>query len=55
MKLYLLNRVENIEEKGEIAHHEQFILLPQHLQKLSAAEVSEDIWMWENGRSIMLY
>ena len=32
---------------GEIAHYEQFIHLPQCFQKLSAADASESIYMWE--------
>ena len=35
---YIFNRVENIVEKGEIAHYEQFLLLPQCFQKSTAAE-----------------
>ena len=38
MKTLLLNRVENIVAKGEIAHYEQFLLLLQCLQKSSAEE-----------------
>ena len=37
--VYLSNNVENIVAKGEIAHYEQFILLPQYFQMSSAAEV----------------
>ena len=33
--------------KVEIVHHEQLILLPQYFQKLSAAEASERVYMWE--------
>ena len=33
--------------KGEIAHHEQFLLLPQRFQYSSAAEASEDVYMRE--------
>ena len=33
--------------KGEIAHYEQFINLPQWFQKSSAAEASKSICMWE--------
>ena len=33
--------------KGEIARFEQFLLLSQCFQKLSAAEVSESVYMWE--------
>ena len=38
MKEQLLNEVENNVAMGEIAHYEQFLLLPQCFQKLSAAE-----------------
>ena len=33
-------QVENIVTKGKIAHHDQFLLLPQCFPKLSAAEAS---------------
>ena len=33
----LLNKVENIVAKGEIAHHKQFHLWPQYFHKSSAA------------------
>ena len=33
--------------KGEIACFEQFHLLSQYFQKLSAAEASESVCMWE--------
>ena len=36
-----MKRDENIVAKEEIAHHEQFLLLPQCCQKLSAANASE--------------
>ena len=53
MKIKWLNRVENIMAKGEIAHYEQFLLLPQHyFQKLSAAEASESVCMRERDESI---
>ena len=32
---------------GEIAHHEQFLLLPQCFQESSAADSSEWVYMWE--------
>ena len=38
---------ENIVAKGEIAHHEKRILLPESLQKLSAADASESVYLWE--------
>ena len=30
IKGQLLNRVENIMEKGEIAHYDQFLILPKY-------------------------
>ena len=33
--------------KEEIAHDEQFLLLPQCFKKSSAAEASENVCMWE--------
>ena len=33
-----MNRVENFESNVEIAHHEQFLHLPQCFQKLSAMQ-----------------
>ena len=41
MKVYLLTNFENIVAKGEITCFEQFPLLSQCFQKLSAAEVSK--------------
>ena len=43
MKEQLLNKDENIEAKREIAHIEQFLLLLNFIQKLTAAEASESI------------
>ena len=40
MSVLLINRVENIAAKGEIACFEQFPLLPQCFQKSSAADAS---------------
>ena len=40
-------KVENIVAKGEIAHHEQFLLLPQCFQKSSASEAWESVYMRE--------
>ena len=34
MKEQLLKEVENIVTKNEIAHHRQFLLLPQYLKKI---------------------
>ena len=39
-------KVENIVAKGEIAY-EQFLLLPQCFQKLSAADASKGVYKWE--------
>ena len=36
-------RVENIVTKGEIAHHEQFLLLQQCFQKSLAADLSASV------------
>ena len=38
MKRFLLNRVENIVSKKEIARFEQFLILSQSFQMSSAAE-----------------
>ena len=35
----LSKRVENTVSKGEIAHHEQFLLFPQCFQKASTADM----------------
>ena len=43
----ITEKVENIVAKREIAHDEQFLLLPQCFQKSSAADVSESVYMWE--------
>ena len=42
-----MNRVENIVEKGEIAHDKQFLILSQCFQKLSSAEAPESVYMRE--------
>ena len=39
MGIQLSACVENIEEKGEIALHEQFLLFPQCFQKQSIVDV----------------
>ena len=44
----MLNKVENIVAKAEIAHHEQFHLWPQRFQKSSAAIASECVCRREN-------
>ena len=41
IKDLLLNKVENIVAKGEIAHYKQYPLLPQSFLKLSTAEASK--------------
>ena len=42
MQALLVNRVENIVTKGEIAHHEQFLLLPQcFLKTLCCSDVTD--------------
>ena len=52
----LLNRVEIIEAKGEIAHYVQFILLPQWFQKLSASYASVCVFKWERVKlHLMLF
>ena len=45
MRVQLLNTVENIVAKGEIAYYEQFLLLPKCFQKLSDAEESQSFYM----------
>ena len=35
MEIQFCDRVENIVQKEEIAHYEQFLLFPQSFQKLS--------------------
>ena len=47
MKEWLLTEVENSVAKGDIAHFDQFLLLPQCFQKSSAAESSESVCMRE--------
>ena len=47
MKFNLWNKVEIIVAKGEIAHYEQFLLLPQWFQKLSASDKSECVYKCE--------
>ena len=43
----MVNKVENIEAKGEIAHHEQIQVWPQYFQKSSAAIASKWVFSWE--------
>ena len=47
MIISVFDRVENILEKGGIAHYEQFLLLPQSFQKASLPEASKDVIVWE--------
>ena len=47
MKGQLLKQVENIVAKGETDRFEQFLLLSQYFQKLSAVEAPESVYMWE--------
>ena len=51
MLIKLSNSVENILAKGEIARFEQFLFLSQCFRKLSAAEVSESVYMWERVKN----
>ena len=55
MKVYFLNRLEKIVANGEIAHDEQFLHLLQSFQKLSAAETSESVHMWESVKLSTMY
>ena len=41
MEIQLLDWVENIVEKGEIAHNKQFLLFPQCFQKMSVVHASK--------------
>ena len=50
MAVQSLEKVENIVTKGEIAHHEQFLLLPQCFQKSSAADASNCVGMWNSAK-----
>ena len=43
--ILILNKVENIVAKGEIANHEHLLLVTQCFQKSSAVEASESICM----------
>ena len=49
MKEQLLKKVETILAKEEIAQYKQFLLLWQRFQKLSAAQASVTVCMWEKG------
>ena len=43
----LSKQVENTVGKGEIAHYEQFLLLPQCFQKACFLEASKGVIVWE--------
>ena len=47
MKEQLLNRVETIVAKVEIAHHEQFLLLKQCFQMSSTGNASKFVYKLE--------
>ena len=46
LKVHLLNSIENIVAKGEIAHCEQFLLLQQFFNN-RLLQVSETVCMWK--------
>ena len=50
MKVFLLNRGENIETNGVIAHYEQFFFWPQCFQMMSIAEASKGVCMRERAK-----
>ena len=52
MKAQSLHRVENIVTTGEIAHHEQFLLLPHYFQKLCARRSVERVCLWQGAKTI---
>ena len=52
MKAKSFKRLENIVTNGDIARLEQFLLLPRCFQKSSAAEASENVYMWERVKTI---
>ena len=41
IEIQISDRVENIVGKGEIAHNEQFLLIPQYFQMLSVLDASK--------------
>ena len=47
-----MNIVENIVTIGEIAQHEQFLLLPQCFKKSRDPEASESVCMCERVKNI---
>ena len=52
MKALLLNMVENIVAKAEIAYHEQFLLWPQCFQNSSAADATKCVRTWERIKEV---
>ena len=49
-----MNIDEHITTKGEIVHHEQFLLLSQCFKKPSSTEASESVCMWETVNTIII-
>ena len=49
MKILIQNKVENILSKGEIAHHEQFSLLPQYFQSRLQQRHQKASVCWKGG------
>ena len=52
--VYLLTKVENMWQKGEIARLEQFVLFSHCFQKSSAAEASERVKPYHNVQIFIL-
>ena len=50
-----MKRIENIVAKGEIAHDEKYIFLPQCFQKLADAGSSESFVIMESGFNYSIY
>ena len=48
-------QVENTVVKGEIAHHEQFLLFPQCFQKACFPGVSKGVIVWEWVKTHTIY
>ena len=46
-------KVENFVAKGEFAHREKLLLLPQCFQKWSAADASKCIYGWERVKQLL--
>ena len=51
MKVQLLNEVASIMAKGDYAHREKFLLLPQGFQKSFAAEALNSVFLLESFNS----